>query len=80
MGRTGTKRAAFVLLMLAAVLLAACVAGAAFGAVPVSPADVTGAIGATVRGVELTSAQALVMDLRLPRARHRRPDPRHVDE
>lgn len=67
MGRTGTRRAALVLLLLAAVLLLACVAGAAFGAVPVSPADVTGAVSATVRGVELTPAEALVMDLRLPR-------------
>jgi iron complex transport system permease protein len=66
-GRTGTKRAALVLLALAAALLAACVAGAAFGAVPVSISDVSGAVSATVRGVDLTPAQALVMELRLPR-------------
>jgi len=66
-GRTGTRRAALVLLMLTAVLLVACVAGAAFGAVPIAPTDVTGAIGAAVSGSDLTPAQALVMDLRLPR-------------
>jgi iron complex transport system permease protein len=66
-GRTGTRRAAFVLLVLAGVLVLACVAGAAFGAVPVSPADVVGAVGASLRGAPLTTSQALVMDLRLPR-------------
>jgi len=66
-GRTGTRRAALVLLMLTAVLLVACVAGAAFGAVPIAPTDVTGAIGAAISGSDLTPAQALVMDLRLPR-------------
>lgn len=67
MGRTGTRRAAFVLLMLTVVLVAACVAGASFGAVPVPTSDVVGAVVATVRGVPLTSSQALVMDLRMPR-------------
>lgn len=67
MDRTGTKRAAVVLLALVCALLVACVAGAAFGAVPVSPADVIGAVSASVRGVPLTPAQALVADLRLPR-------------
>jgi iron complex transport system permease protein len=56
-----------VLLVLAGVLILACVAGAAFGAVPVSPADVVGAVGASLRGAPLTTSQALVMDLRLPR-------------
>jgi iron complex transport system permease protein len=56
-----------VLLALAGVLVLACVAGAAFGAVPVSPADVVGAVGASLRGAPLTTSQALVMDLRLPR-------------
>jgi len=66
-GRTGTKRAAFVLLMLMAALGVVCVAGAAFGAVPVAAADVLGAVGATLRGAQLTPPQALVMNLRLPR-------------
>jgi iron complex transport system permease protein len=56
-----------VLLLLSGVLLAACVLGAAFGAVPVAPRDVIGAVGAGFTGAELTPAQALVMDLRLPR-------------
>lgn len=67
MTRTGTARTALVLLALVGVLLAACVAGAAFGAVPVTASDVVGAVAATVRGVPLNTAQALVMDLRLPR-------------
>jgi iron complex transport system permease protein len=67
MGRTGTVRATFVLLLLAGALLLACVAGAAFGAVPISASDVVGAVGAAVRGAPLTTSQALVMDLRLPR-------------
>lgn len=67
MGRMGTRRSALVLLSLAGVLLLACVAGAAFGAVPVRPADVVGAVSGTLRGLPLTSEQSLVMDLRLPR-------------
>ena len=67
MGRTGTKRAAFVLLMLMAALGVVCVAGAAFGAVPVAAADVLGAVGARLRGTPLTPPQSLVMNLRLPR-------------
>ncbi len=67
MGRTGTKRAAVVLLALAGVLLVVCVAGVSFGAVAISSADIAGAVGGTLRGAELTTAQALVMDLRLPR-------------
>jgi iron complex transport system permease protein len=66
-GRTGTKRAAFVLLALAGILLAVCVAGASFGAVAISSADIAGAVGGALRGAELTSTQALVIDLRLPR-------------
>jgi iron complex transport system permease protein len=57
----------FVLLTLAGVLLAACVAGAAFGAVPISASDVLGSLAAVLRGGPLTPAQALVIDLRLPR-------------
>ena len=67
MGRTGNRRAAFVLLLLAGVLVAACVAGASFGAVSVSAADVFGAVKGALSGAVLTPSQALVMDLRLPR-------------
>jgi iron complex transport system permease protein len=67
MGATGTRRAAFVLLALAGVLLLACAFGAAFGAVPVPVGEVFGAIAAFARGQKLTPLQGLVMDLRLPR-------------
>jgi iron complex transport system permease protein len=60
-------RATFVLLLLAGVLVAACVAGAAFGAVPVSARDVAGALNSALRGATLTPSEALVIDLRLPR-------------
>jgi iron complex transport system permease protein len=66
-GRTSTTRSALVLLTLGGVLVLACIAGAAFGAVPVSAADVVGSVGAALRGARLTPAQALVMELRLPR-------------
>jgi iron complex transport system permease protein len=56
-----------VLLALAGVLVLACLAGAVFGAVPVSLSDVAGAVGGTLRGVPLTVSQQIVMDLRLPR-------------
>jgi len=56
-----------VLLALFAVLVVACVAGAAFGAVPVPVSDVVGSVGAVLRGAPLTPDQALVIDLRLPR-------------
>lgn len=67
MGRIGAKRAVAVLLGLVAALLVACVLGAAFGAVSVPPAEVIGALGAAMRGAQLTPDQALVWDLRLPR-------------
>jgi iron complex transport system permease protein len=56
-----------VLLALAGVLVLACAAGAAFGAVPVSLREVFGAVAAALRGATLTPVQALVIDLRLPR-------------
>jgi iron complex transport system permease protein len=56
-----------VLLGLAGALVLACTAGAAFGAVPVALRDILGAIAAWLRGAPLTPAQALVMELRLPR-------------
>ena len=67
MGRTGTRRAALVLLALFAALVAACLMGAVFGAVPVSTADVIGAVSGVLRGAPLTAPQQLVMELRLPR-------------
>lgn len=67
MGRAGRIRAPFVLLTLAALLAAACVAGAAFGAVPLSAAEVVGAFAAALRGSALTPVQTLVVNLRLPR-------------
>lgn len=67
MHRTGTARAVVVLATLSGVLVLACIAGAAFGAVPITLADVVGAVGAALRGAPLNTAQALVIDLRLPR-------------
>jgi iron complex transport system permease protein len=66
-GRIAGRRTAFVLLALAGALLAACVAGAAFGAVPIAAGDVVGSVVAALRGSRLTPMQALVVDLRLPR-------------
>jgi iron complex transport system permease protein len=60
-------REPLVLVALVAVLLAALVAGAAFGAVPVAPADVVGAVDHAVRGERLSADEAVVIDLRLPR-------------
>lgn len=67
MGRDRIGRAVLVLLALAGVLVLACLAGAAFGAVPVAARDVVGAIVAALRREALTPAQALIVDLRLPR-------------
>ncbi len=67
MDRTGIRRAVVVLLALAGVLVLACVAGAAFGAVPVAARDVVDAVAAVLRGAPLTPMQSLVVDLRLPR-------------
>lgn len=67
MGRIGTRRAALVLLVLLAVLIAACIAGAAFGAVPVPASEVVGAVGAVLSGAHLTPDQSLLVDLRFPR-------------
>jgi iron complex transport system permease protein len=66
-GRTDTRRAIVVLLALAGVLVLACVAGAAFGAVPIAARDVIDAVAAALRGGPLTSTQTLIMELRLPR-------------
>ncbi|MDO8963689.1 MAG: iron ABC transporter permease [Coriobacteriia bacterium] len=67
MGRTGIRRTVFTLIGLGALLLAALVAGMAFGAVPVAPGDVVAAIGRAVSGVPLTSDDSLIIDLRMPR-------------
>ncbi len=67
MGRTGIRRAVVVLLVLAGVLVLASVAGAAFGAVPITAQQVVDAIVAALRGQRLTPSQALVVQLRLPR-------------
>jgi iron complex transport system permease protein len=67
MGRTGTRRAAVVLLALALALFAAGVAATAFGAVAVSPGDVAGALARAVGGAPRSASDALIVDLRLPR-------------
>jgi len=66
-GRTGIRRAVVVLLALAGVLVLVCVAGAAFGAVPVAARDIVDAVAAVLRGAPLTPMQSLIVDLRLPR-------------
>lgn len=67
MRRIGTKRAAAVLLALAATLVVACVAATAFGAVPVPSGAVLGAIGRALGRAPLAPVDALIVDLRLPR-------------
>lgn len=67
MGHIGAKRSALVLIALTAALAAACVAGMAFGAVPVSTAEIVSALGKAVRGAALAPGDAVVVDLRLPR-------------
>lgn len=67
MGRTGTRRTAVVLLALVAALVVACVAGTAFGAVPVAPTDVLRALGRAAAGASLGPDDALIVQLRLPR-------------
>ena len=67
MARTGIRRAVVVLVGLAGTLVLACVAGAAFGAVPVAARDIIDAAAAALRGAPLTPMQALIVNLRLPR-------------
>ncbi len=67
MGRIGTRRAAVVLLALGSALVVACIAGTAFGAVPVPPAEVVGAMRRAISGARLGSSDAVIIDLRLPR-------------
>lgn len=68
MAPLGRTRTPLVLAALVVVLAAAVVAGVAFGAVPVAPADVWGAIARAVTGAPRAGmTDALVLDLRLPR-------------
>jgi iron complex transport system permease protein len=60
-------REPLVLAGLVVALLAALVAGAAFGAVPIAPADVVGALAHAAQGAPLAPDEAVVMDLRIPR-------------
>jgi iron complex transport system permease protein len=60
-------RASTVIAALAIALPVVIVAGVAFGAVPVSAADVVGAIGRALRGTGGGLADTLIVDVRLPR-------------
>ncbi len=60
-------RAAPVLLALVAALVVAVLAGVGLGAVRVSPAEVAGAVSRALAGEPGGMADAIVMDLRLPR-------------
>jgi iron complex transport system permease protein len=63
----GRTRTLVVLASLAAALLLSIVAGVAFGAVPIPPADILAAIGRGLSGQRSGMIDALVLDLRLPR-------------
>jgi iron complex transport system permease protein len=67
MSSRGRKRSILVLAAIGGVLIAVGVAGAAFGAVPVDASEVVRAILRAVRGLPLTSDQAVIAQLRLPR-------------
>jgi len=67
MGQAGARRAVTVLVLLAGGLALAVVAGTAFGAVAVAPADLVRAVSRAVQGLSLDSTDAVIMDLRLPR-------------
>jgi iron complex transport system permease protein len=60
-------RPGVVMAMLAAALLAAVIAGIAFGAVPVAPSEVVAAIGRALRGQSGGMSDTLVVQVRLPR-------------
>jgi ABC-type Fe3+-siderophore transport system, permease component len=64
---TSATRRRLTLVGLAVTLVAVVVAGVAFGAVPVSVADILGAIQRALGGAERSAADALIVDLRLPR-------------
>ncbi|MHB1323313.1 MAG: FecCD family ABC transporter permease [Coriobacteriia bacterium] len=61
------NRHALTLVGLAIALAAAIIAGVAFGAVPLPPDEVLGAVSRALSGHGSTLADALVVDLRLPR-------------
>lgn len=61
------RRGALTLVGLAAALVLAMLAGVALGAVQLSPAEVVGALSRALTGRGSTLADALVVDLRLPR-------------
>ena len=61
------RRSLAVLVALAAALVVALVAGTAFGAVTIAPGDVVSAIRHALLGRPLVPAEALVVELRLPR-------------
>lgn len=63
----GRSRTVLVLAGLAVALMLAIIAGVAFGAVPISPGEVVSAIAHALGGGERTLADAVVLDLRLPR-------------
>lgn len=67
MFRLERNRRFAVLAALAATLAVAVTAGVAFGAVPVSPRDIIGAIGRALTGNGGGVSDAVVWDLRLPR-------------
>ncbi len=61
------RRAVLTIVGLAIALALAIIAGVALGAVPVAPADVIGAVSRAISGHRSSLADAVVMDLRLPR-------------
>ena len=63
----GASRAVLTLAGLAAALAVAIVAGVAFGAVQVAPGDVVSAVARALAGHREGLADALIIDLRLPR-------------
>ena len=63
----GVSRAVLTLAGLAAALAVAIVAGVAFGAVQVAPGDVVSAVARALAGHREGLADALIIDLRLPR-------------
>jgi iron complex transport system permease protein len=65
--RVHSRRPAWVLAALGVALVAACAAGIALGAVPVTLSDIVRGIAKMLAGGPTTPAEALVVDLRLPR-------------
>ena len=61
------RRSATVIVTFAVALAAAIVAGVAWGAVPIAPADVLAALGRGLRGTSSGLTDTLVLQVRLPR-------------